>query len=184
MPVRLTWSRLVLVVAIGATIGCDRVTKHLAAAKLTGMHRQSFFADTIRLEYVENAGAFLSLGADWPPPVRTVLFGIGNGLLLLLVSALAIRRRWPPLALVGVALVVAGGSSNLLDRLTRGSVIDFMNVGLGPLRTGIFNVADMAIMLGVGLVILASLQADGDVRTSRSHNERRVSQRSARDTRE
>jgi signal peptidase II len=157
-------TRLVLVMAIGATIGCDRVTKHLAATKLTGLHRQSFFADTIRLEYVENTGAFLGLGADWPPAVRTALFGIGNGLLLLLVSAVAIRRRWPTLALVGVALFVAGGSSNLLDRLTRGSVIDFMNVGLGPLRTGIFNVADMAIMLGVGLVILVSYHADGNAR--------------------
>ena len=161
-------TRLVLVMAIGATIGCDRVTKQVAATKLTGMPRQSFLGDTIRLEYVENTGAFLGLGADWPPVVRTALFGIGNGLLLLLMSILAIRHRWPTLALVGMALFVAGGSSNLLDRLTRGSVIDFMNVGLGPLRTGIFNVADMAIMLGGGLVILSSYHADGDARTENS----------------
>src|SRR6476619_3203041 len=93
--------RLVLVMAIGATIGCDRLTKQVAETKLTGMPRQSFFGDTIRLEYVENAGAFLGLGADWPPAVRTALFGIGNGLLLLLMSVLAIRHRWPRLALVG-----------------------------------------------------------------------------------
>ena len=74
-------------------------------------------------------------------------------------------RRWPTLALFVVAFFVAGGSANLVDRMTRGSVIDFMNVGLGPLRTGIFNVADMAIMLGAGLVILASYHADGDART-------------------
>jgi hypothetical protein len=49
-------TRLVLVLAIGATIGCDPVTKQVAATKLTGMPTQSFFADTIRLEYVENAG--------------------------------------------------------------------------------------------------------------------------------
>lgn len=161
-------TRLILAVAIGATIGCDRVTKHVAETTLTGTPRQSFIADTIRLEYVENTGAFLSVGADWPPAVRTTVFGIGNGLLLLLVSALAIRRRWPTLALVGVALFVAGGSSNLLDRLTRGSVVDFMNVGLGPLRTGIFNVADVAIMLGVGLVILASHHADRNARPKNS----------------
>lgn len=67
-----------------------------------------------------------------------------------------------------MALFVAGGSSNLLDRLTRGSVIDFMNVGLGPLRTGIFNVADMAIMLGAGLVMLASYRPNVDARTENS----------------
>jgi signal peptidase II len=159
--------RLVVVLAMGATIGCDRITKQIAATKLTGMPRQSFCADTIRLEYVENSGAFLGLGADWSPAVRTALFGIGNGLLLLLMSVLAIRHRWPRMALVGMAFFVAGGSSNLLDRLTRGSVIDFINVGLGPLRTGIFNVADVAIMLGVGLVIIASYH-DGDARTESS----------------
>jgi signal peptidase II len=161
-------TRLVLVIAIGATIGCDRVTKQVAETKLTAMPRQSFFGDTIRLEYVENTGAFLGLGADWSPALRTALFGIGNGLLLLLMSVQAIRHRWPTLALVGMAFFVAGGSSNLLDRLTRGSVIDFINVGLGPLRTGIFNVADVAIMLGVGLVIIASYHADGDARTENS----------------
>jgi signal peptidase II len=158
-------TRLVLVLAIGVMIGCDRVTKQVAATKLTGMPRQSFFADTIRLEYVENTGAFLGLGADWPPAIRTTLFGIGNGLLLLLMTILAIRHRWPTLALVGIALFVAGGSSNLFDRLTRGSVVDFINVGLGPLRTGIFNVADMAIMLGTGLAVLASYRRNVDART-------------------
>ncbi len=83
-------------------------------------------------------------------------------------SVLAIRHRWPTSALVGMAFFVAGGSSNLLDRLTCGSVIDFINVGLGPLRTAIFNVADMAIMLGVGLVIIASYHADGDAQTESS----------------
>jgi len=162
-----SWMRLVVVMTIGATIGCDRVTKQVAETKLTGMATHSFFADTIRLEYVENAGAFLGVGAEWSPAVRTALFGFGNGLLLLVMSVLAIRHRWPRLALVGIAFFVAGGASNLLDRLTRGSVIDFINVGLGPLRTGIFNVADVAIMLGVGLVIIASYH-DGDARTGRS----------------
>jgi signal peptidase II len=159
---------VILVLAIVATIGCDRVTKHIAATKLAGLPRQSFVADTVRLEYAENTGAFLGLGAEWPPAVRTALFGIGNGVLLLAMAALAIRRRWPTLALFGLAFFIAGGSSNLLDRLTRGSVIDFMNVGIGPLRTGIFNVADMALMLGAILVIVASYRADAEARPEHS----------------
>jgi signal peptidase II len=54
---------------------------------------------------------------------------------------------------VGLALYLAGGASNLVDRVVRGSVIDFMNVGVGPLRTGIFNVADVAILAGVGIFV-------------------------------
>jgi signal peptidase II len=146
--------RLVLAIAIGATIGCDRVTKHMAATTLSEASSRSFLADTFRLEYVENTGAFLGLGADWPLPVRTAVFCVGNGLLLLAVAVVAMRNRWPRRSLIGVAIFVAGGASNLLDRITYGMVIDFMNVGIGPLRTGIFNVADMAIMLGAGILVL------------------------------
>ncbi|HET9270889.1 MAG TPA: signal peptidase II [Vicinamibacterales bacterium] len=146
--------RLLLLVAIGATVGCDRVTKHLASTTLADAPSRSFLADTLRLEYAENTGAFLSLGADWPRPVRTAVLGVGNTLLLVALTVVAVRRRWPRTALLGVALFVAGGASNLLDRISYGMVIDFMNVGVGPLRTGIFNVADVAIMLGAGLLVL------------------------------
>ena len=146
--------RLVLLVAIAATIGCDRVTKQIAVTTLADAPTQSFLADTFRLEYAENAGAFLGLGGNWPPQVRTAVFGVGNALLLVALVVLARRSRWPARALVGVALFVAGGVSNLVDRIAYGVVIDFMNVGVGPVRTGIFNVADMAIMLGAGLLAL------------------------------
>jgi signal peptidase II len=52
--------------------------------------------------------------------------------------------------------------SNLADRVARGSVIDFMNVGVGSVRTGIFNVADAAIMLGVALVVVAGFRSADD----------------------
>ena len=70
-------------------------------------------------------------------------------------------RSEPPssVSALGVALFVAGGASNLLDRISYGMVIDFMNVGVGPLRTGIFNVADVAIMLGAGLLLFERYRA-------------------------
>lgn len=148
--------RLLLLAAIVATIACDRATKQVATETLAGSPGRSFLADTVRLEYVENSGAFLGLGAEWPAPVRTALFTVGNALLLLVVSVMAARSQWPASAVFGTALLVAGGASNLVDRIAYGRVIDFMNVGLGPLRTGIFNVADMAILLGAGLVAFAT----------------------------
>ena len=144
---------LLLVMAIGATIGCDRATKHVAATELSDGLVRSYLADTLRLEYAENAGAFLSLGAEWPRPVRAAVIGAGNALVLLLLLV-GVRRGWPAPRLLGVALFVGGAVSNLMDRIAHGAVIDFMNVGIGPLRTGIFNLADVAIMLGVGLVLL------------------------------
>jgi signal peptidase II len=162
--------RLALLVAIAATIGCDRATKHIAATTLAGGATRSFLGDTVRLEYAENPGGFLSLGASLPPAFRTGLFTMGTGLALLTVVAAAIRFRWSGWPLFGLAVFVAGGASNWVDRVARGSVVDFITIGLGPLRTGIFNVADVDIMLGVAIVVCTGLRNTGD-RARRSHPE-------------
>jgi signal peptidase II len=52
--------------------------------------------------------------------------------------------------------LVGGGACNLLDRIAYGRVVAFMKVGVGWLRTGIFNVADMALMMGAAIVAIAS----------------------------
>ena len=143
-----------LLVAVVSTIGCDRVTKHVATTSLAGESAHSYLADTLRLEYVENTGAFLGLGAEWPDAVRATLFTAGTGILLLVLVGCALRLRWHGWRLIGVCLVFGGGASNWVDRVARGSVVDFMNVGVGSLRTGIFNVADVAIMVGVAFLLL------------------------------
>jgi signal peptidase II len=150
--------RAALLIAIVATIGCDRVTKHVAATTLAGTPGRSFLADTVRLEYVENTGGFLSLGADLPPAVRTGVFTVGTGLALLFLLGAAIRFRMGGWALLGLTLFLAGGASNWADRAVRGSVVDFINIGLGPLRTGIFNVADVAIMAGAAILFFAEVR--------------------------
>jgi signal peptidase II len=151
-------SIVVLVFLCAATIACDRVTKHVAATHLAGAPARSFLADTVRIEYVENPGAFLGLGSEWPSAVRTLVFTVGSGLLLIALVVGAVHQRWSRSALAGVALLAAGGISNLVDRAVGGRVVDFMNVGVGPVRTGIFNVADVAVMAGT-LVVVAKLLA-------------------------
>jgi len=146
---------LLAAILILTTIGCDRVTKHLATTRLADSPPQSFLGDTFRLEYAENTGAFLSLGATLPDSVRTGLLTFGVGIGLLVVGIVAVKKRWRGAALVGASLIWAGGVSNLVDRALRGSVVDFMNVGLGSLRTGIFNVADIAIMAGALLIAVS-----------------------------
>jgi signal peptidase II len=135
------------------TIGCDRVTKHVATTRLAGKPGVSYLANTFRLEYAENPGAFMSLGSGLPDWARTGLLTFGAGVGLVAVAAAASRLRWIGLPLIGGILFIAGGTSNLVDRITRGSVVDFMNVGIGSLRTGIFNVADVALVVGVVLIV-------------------------------
>jgi signal peptidase II len=150
--------RLTLLVAVIATIGCDRVTKRIASDVLAGGEVRTYLADTIRLEYAENTGGFLRLGANLPDAWRTTLFTIATGILLVMMAALAWRSRWSGWLLMGACLVLAGGASNWVDRVVRGSVVDFMNVGIGPLRTGVFNVADAAIMIGIASIVVARLR--------------------------
>lgn len=148
-----------LLLLVVTTIGCDRVTKHLATENLAGEPTRSYLGDTIRLTYSENRGGFLSLGADMPPAVRTAVFTVATGAILVALAFMAWRQwssAWHAAALL---LFIAGGASNWFDRLTIGRVIDFLNVGIGWLRTGIFNVADVAIMVGVALFIVAELRA-------------------------
>lgn len=150
--------RLVLLVAVLGTIGCDRVTKHVAETTLAGTPGRSYFGDMVRLVYAENPGGFLSLGAALPPGARTAVFTVATGLMLLALIASAVRHRWFGWPALGLALFVAGGASNWIDRVVRGSVVDFMTVGIGPLRTGVFNVADAAIMLGAGIFFFGELR--------------------------
>jgi signal peptidase II len=135
------------------TIGCDRVTKHVATSALQGSPRLSFLNDTVRLEYAENPGGFLGLGARLPRGLRVLLFQVGAGLALAAALAIAVSQPLPPHARIALTLVCAGGASNLADRALAGSVVDFLNVGIGGLRSGIFNVADLAISIGLVLAV-------------------------------
>jgi signal peptidase II len=59
--------------------------------------------------------------------------------------------------MISLSLVLGGGIGNLIDRIfNEGRVIDFMNIGIGSLRTGVFNVADIAISCGVVWLLVIS----------------------------
>jgi signal peptidase II len=153
-------SSLLLFTLIVATVGCDRISKHIATESLTGTPTRSLFGDLVRLEYAENTGGFMSIGANLGPRVRTAIFTIGTGLILMVVLIAAITLRQRPWHLVGACLAFAGGVSNLVDRILHGAVVDFLNIGFGEhLRTGIFNVADAAVVLGVFIMIYQMSQS-------------------------
>ena len=143
-----------------AAVACDQATKALAQRTLSPQPL-SYLNDLFRLQFAQNNGAFLSLGSLLSPQARFWVFTILVSIFLLglLIYALRIAAQASLLVLVALALILGGGVSNLLDRiLHNGLVIDFMNIGLGPLRTGIFNVADMAITSGLVLLIVQELR--------------------------
>ena len=141
----------------------DQVTKTWASENLLGQPSQLFLNGFFQFVYAENPGAFLGLGGEWSRPVRFVVFavvvliGLGGMLWYL------IKKEDSRLNLFAYSFILAGGCGNLWDRVAhdRGHVVDFMLIDVwGPLRTGVFNVADVAIVIGVLLALFGEYLLD------------------------
>ncbi len=149
--------RTPLITLVLAIILVDQLTKHLVRERLAVP--VELFGGLLTLFRTENAGAFLSLGADAPPIVRTIVFGVFVAVTLAGAAYALATGRVRRSEAYAVALVVAGGIGNLIDRIARGGrVTDFLYLEAGPLHTGVFNVADMAITIGVIWLFFASLK--------------------------
>jgi signal peptidase II len=145
--------RLMLVLLV-TLVGCDQASKHYAVTHWKGQPRQSYVNDVFRIEYAENEGAFLSMFGTQSPAVRYAILVVGNGIGMVILAVLLLGvsqiDRW---SYVAWTLVFVGGVGNLIDRIRIQAVIDFLNLGLGNLRTGIFNVADIAITAGFIMLV-------------------------------
>lgn len=151
---------LLIVFVLLACVGCDQVTKSIARRSLAESGTVSFLHDVFRFQYAENPGGFLSMGANIPEHLRIWVFTVlvGSFLAGLLVFIIRSRETYKA-GSIALSLILAGGVGNLIDRVcNEGRVIDFMNVGLGPLRTGVFNVADMAITVGSIWLLVHSIR--------------------------
>ena len=157
---------LVLLVLL-CCVGCDQAVKAIAKGALASSPPVLLLDGAVRLQYTENPGAFLSLGAELPAGLRFLLGVVLVGATQLALLAFLLRTRtlstWQR---IGFSLFLAGGLGNWLDRLlNEGRVIDFVSLGVGGLHTGIFNVADVAITAGILMVLVArgqlASQSDG-----------------------
>jgi len=141
--------RLILLAIIAFTIALDQGAK--ALVRRTLMNSYPIRAGVLTLLHTENAGAFLSLGADLPPNVRHLIFdGLVSIGLLAAAFVLFTGRMQPGPDDVAIAFIIGGGVGNLIDRFRLGGrVTDFIYLAAGPVHTGVFNIADMAITGGV-----------------------------------
>ncbi len=145
---------LLIILAAG---GWDQASKSLARTHLEGQPPVAVVDRLLVLQYVENEGAFLSLGAQLPRPARMAAFIAFPVIILGWMIVFLVRRQgigWG--TLVGFSLIVGGGAGNLIDRLFHdGRVGDFIMAGFRGIHTGIFNFADLAVMAGCVVLILA-----------------------------
>jgi signal peptidase II len=146
---------------LGACVGCDHASKYAATVLMDPVQTVSLASGALRFELAYNEGAFLGLGADLPATLRLVLLGAVVPLGLFVVIAWLLRATTSTTSqLAALGLIVGGGLGNWIDRVFHdGRVTDFVSLGLGPLRTGVFNFADVAVMAGMLWLLVASRSA-------------------------
>lgn len=136
----------------------DQVSKALVVASLDPGEYINVVGDLVRIWYVKNTGAAFSLlpGAIWLFIPVTIL-----ALVMVAYFFRSFRDRGPWIHVV-LGGVLAGALGNLTDRVRLGYVVDFVSVGLGNTRFPTFNVADSAVVVGIGLLVLYLTFADRD----------------------
>ena len=134
-------------------IGLDQLTKWLAVRFLAPVDTVPLIKDALHLTYVENRGAAFGMLAD----DRWVFLVASSVLIAVLIPYLYLGLAEGRLASVSVAMIVAGGIGNMIDRLTLGYVVDFIDVRL--IHFAVFNGADSFVCVGACLLALSLVRA-------------------------
>ncbi|WP_221392377.1 signal peptidase II [Dyadobacter sp. NIV53] len=135
-----------------ANIGCDQISKNIARQELSDYERISYIKNHFTFTKVENTGAFLSLGSALPDFIKFFLLSIVPLLALSYGIVFLFRKQnLSKVSAVALCFAIGGGIGNIYDRIIHGSVTDFMHIDFGFFETGIFNMADVSIMVGMVL---------------------------------
>ena len=128
----------------------DQITKLLALRYLAPMDTFPLWKDVLHLTYVENTGAAFGMLKDQ----RWVFLVISTVALGGMIAYIALTKAKHPLEITSVAFIVGGGIGNMIDRISRGFVVDLVDVRCIPFWKYVFNVADIFVCVGCGLFIL------------------------------
>ena len=134
-------------------IAVDRIMKNWAAHALASGDI-AVIDKVLYFRYTENTGVAFSMFSD----NRWVLVGITSVMLIVALAFFLSGKIKDKLELFALSLIIAGGVGNLIDRLSIGYVIDFIDVRI--INFAIFNVADMCITIGAILVCIAAFAAE------------------------
>lgn len=140
----------IYVLVLFFTISTDQVTKFLAIKLYETYNELSFLHNFFHFSLIKNYNGFLGIVNGFSDNIRFFLLNVCVSFLLLgcLVYIFWSKNRHFHY-ITPLLFVVGGGISNLVDRLLYdGGVIDFLSIGIGSFRTGIFNLADVYILVG------------------------------------
>jgi signal peptidase II len=131
----------------------DAVSKLAVARTLEPGASVRVLGDVVRLTHVKNFGASFGLF-----PGSTLTLIVISSVAVLIVFALALHSMDRTSQMILLGLIMGGALGNLFDRVRLGGVIDFVDIGVGSIRWPVFNAADVAVTLGVILLLLQYLR--------------------------
>src|ERR1039457_2484958 len=136
----------------------DRCTKRLVAARIAMYTHIQIIPGFFRLTHTENTGAAFSLFADSPSHWKTALL-IGLSLVAMVIVSVLLWKQRRALTITGIALslILGGAVGNLWDRVASGRVVDFLLFYVKQYQWPVFNLADSAIVVGAGLLVIEIL---------------------------
>ncbi|MDA8904021.1 signal peptidase II [Flavobacteriaceae bacterium] len=138
----------------------DQLSKFWIRGNVAPYNDINIIADYFIITNVENSGAFLGLGSDFSPVIKSILLlALPVGVLVTVLVYVFKDKSIDKLSLIGYSSIIGGGIGNIYDRFLYGSVTDFLFIDLGGVfKTGIFNIADLSVTTGMILIIWASFK--------------------------
>ncbi|MEW6289213.1 MAG: signal peptidase II [Thermodesulfobacteriota bacterium] len=157
-------SFVLLVLLAGLIIVADQLTKWLIMSRFGLYEIKEIVPGFFNLTYLHNTGAAFGLLANANPAWRPYFFiGIALAALVFVFFAFRQYRHRSAAYVFAFAFIGGGAVGNLIDRVRFGSVVDFLDFYVATHHWPAFNVADSAIVVGVGLFLLGSLlDKDGE----------------------
>lgn len=131
----------------------DQATKLIVVRHLHLHETIPVIPGFFNLTHARNTGAAFSLLSGLPPAVRLMFFGAVTTVALIVIAYM-IRKTDRMLQTVSLSLIAAGAAGNLIDRVRLGEVVDFIQWYYRSFVWPSFNIADSAISVGVGLLVL------------------------------
>lgn len=139
----------------GAILVLDQLTKVLVRQQLALHESMSVIPGFLDLRYVQNTGAAFGILNAANIPFKAALMTAVALFALIAIAVYTSRLASDePLAKLGLSTILGGACGNLIDRITAGYVVDFIDVYWGTWHFWAFNVADAAITVGAGCLIL------------------------------
>ncbi|MDY2585782.1 signal peptidase II [Winogradskyella aquimaris] len=148
-----------IVLLIVFNIAVDQITKVIVRANIEIREVIELIGDKFILTNVYNKGAFLGMGSDMNPTLRTIFLLILPTIVLAYVIYYIIKtKELDRLSLIAFCCIIGGGVANVFDRIVFGKVTDFFFIDLGGIfKTGIFNVADISVTAGMIMLLLSGI---------------------------